>query len=125
MYYDERGRIRNFDGDDVKFILGYWRDDKLISLTGKTFGIGLTVSYGPELPPKGALIVHEGDDSRFTSNDTSAIYSVVDQYLYCKYIRRLKSLPFEGHSFAFYSTYFNGTVADYFRQNYVCVAFEQ
>lgn len=124
VYYDEKNRTRGFDGDDTHFILGYWKDGKLISLTGRTFGTGLTVSYGPDLPPTEALIVHAEDDSRFTASYTNTVYKVADLYLYCKYIRRLKSIPFEGQSFAFFMDYFDGSVADYFKMNYVCRAIE-
>lgn len=124
VYYDEKDRLRGFDGDDTHFIMGYWKDDKLVSLSGKTFGTGLMASYGPDLPPTESLIVHADDDSRFVASYTDTIYAVTDLYLYCKYIRRLKSVPFEGQSYAFYATYFNGTIADYFKMNYVCLPLE-
>ncbi len=124
VYYDEKNRTRAFDGDDTKFILGYWKDDKLISLTGKTFGLGLTVSYGPGLPPTEALIVNQDDDSRFEAAYTDTVYSLVDTYLYCKYLRRLKSVSFEGQSYAFFVNYFDSRIDDYFMMNYVCIPFE-
>ena len=81
VFYDDKGRLRNFDADDTKFILGYWRDDKLISLTGKTFGRGLAVSYGPDYPPREAKLAHESDNSVFSAAYESTLYRVVDEYL--------------------------------------------
>lgn len=124
VYYDEKNRTRGFDGDDTHFIIGYWKDNKIISLTGRTFGTGLSVSYGPDLPPTESLIVHAEDDSRFTASYTDTIYRVTDLYLYCRYIRRLKTIPFEGQSYAVFKDYFDGDIVDYFKMNYVCRAIE-
>ncbi len=124
VFFDDRGRVRNFDADDTKFILGYWRDDKLISLTGKTFGPGLSVSYGPDYPPFEAKIVHESDDSTFTSAYTDTLYKVVDEYVYCKYVRRLKEVLFEGISYSFYVNYFNGDLPGYLAMQFACLPYE-
>ncbi|HLF54510.1 MAG TPA: hypothetical protein VI612_02210 [Candidatus Nanoarchaeia archaeon] len=120
VFYDDKNRVRNFDADDVKFILGYWRDDKLISLSGKTFGQGLTVSYGPDDNPNEAKFVAEFDDSTFTSAYKDALYSVVDKYLYCKYVRRLPDLIFDGISYTFYVNYFKGDMPGYIAQQFAC-----
>jgi hypothetical protein len=48
VYFTNRSLPNNFDAGDTKLILSYWKDDKLASLAGKTFGQGLTVSYGPD-----------------------------------------------------------------------------
>jgi hypothetical protein len=124
IFFDDRGRVRNFDADDTKFILGYWRDDKLISLTGKTFGQGLAVSYGPDYPPFRADVKSEGDDSTFTAAYTDTLYAVVDEYLYCKYIRRLKDVLFDGISYVFFVSYFKGDLADYIAMQFRCVPYE-
>ncbi|RJQ22476.1 hypothetical protein C4580_00280 [Candidatus Woesearchaeota archaeon] len=121
---DDKGRIRNFDGDDVKWILGYWRDDKLISLTGKAFGGGLAVSYGPGYPPTEAKVVHAKDSITFTAAYQDTLYTVVDDYLYCNYVRQLKEIPFEGESFAFFATYFGGDIAGYVAQQVRCLVYE-
>lgn len=123
-YYDDKGRLRNLDGDDTKFIFGYWRDDKLISLTGKTVGQAVTISYGPGYPAFEASIIHPEDTSTFTSAYTDALYKIVDEYTYCKYVRRLKELEFEGQSYAFFANYFNGTPQDYIAMNYYCEPYE-
>ena len=125
VFYDERGRLRNFDADDTKFILGYWRDDKLISLTGKTFGRGLAVSYGPNYPPREAKLAHESDNSVFSAAYESTLYRVVDEYLYCRYVRRLPDLLFDGISYAFFVDYFKGDVAQYIAMQYYCRIYEE
>ncbi|RMD58647.1 hypothetical protein D6825_00115 [Candidatus Woesearchaeota archaeon] len=122
-FYDDKSRLRNLDTGESKLILGYWRDDKLISFSGKTFGQGLTVSYGPVYPPREAQIVHSEDDSKFSAAYTSTLYKVVDDYIYCKYARRLKSLEFEGLSFAIFRQYFGGDIVDYFAMNYACIPY--
>ncbi len=124
VFFDDKGRVRNFDADDTKFILGYWRDDKLISLTGKTFGKGVAVSYGPDYPPFKADIISGDDNSIFTSAYTDTLYKAVDEYLYCKYVRRLKDVLFEGISYAFFVNYFNGSLADYIAMQFRCVPYE-
>ena len=125
VFYDERGRLRNFDADDTKFILGYWRDDKLISLTGKTFGRGLAVSYGPNYPPREAKLAHESDNSVFSAAYESTLYRVVDEYLYCRYVRRLPDLLFDGISYAFFVDYFKGDVAQYIAMQHYCRIYEE
>lgn len=121
VYYDDKDRVRNFDADDIKFILGYWRDNKLISLTGKTFGQGLAVSYGPDEYPTQASIESEFDDSRFTSAYKESLYKIVDLHLYCRYVRRLHELLFDGISYAFYVNYFKGDMAGYMGQQFACL----
>lgn len=124
VYYDDKGRVRNFDADDIKFILGYWRDDKIISLTGKSFGHGLSVSYGPNYPPRETDIIHDTDTSKFTAAYEGTLYAVVDQYVYCKYVRRLPDILFEGVSYAFYVNYFKGDIASYFVSQFACAPYE-
>lgn len=124
VIYDDTGRLRNFDGDDVKWIFGYWRDDKLISLSGKGFGQGLGVSYGPDYPPNEAKIAHVDDNRVFNSAYKDTLYSVVDEYLYCKYVRQLKELLFEGESYAFYVNYFKGDMVGYLSMNVRCKIYE-
>jgi hypothetical protein len=124
VFFDDRNRVRNFDADDTKFIIGYWRDDKVISLTGKTFGRGVAVSYGPDYPPFEADIIYAEDDSRFTSAYTDTLYKITDEYVYCKYVRRLKDLLFEGLSFVFYENYFKGGLAGYFAMQFACIPYE-
>lgn len=121
---DDRNRLRNFDGDDTKFIMGYWKDDRLISLTGQMFGQGLSVSYGPQYPAFEASVINAEDDSVFKAAYSDSLYKVVDQYLYCKYVRRLKDVPFEATSFIFYTTYFNATPVDYFAMEAACKPYE-
>jgi len=121
VYYDDKNRVRNFDADDIKFILGYWRDDKLISLTGKTFGQGLAVSYGPDAYPTEAKITAEFDDSAFTAAYKESLYEVVDWYVYCKYVRRLPELLFDGISYTFYVNYFKEDIAGYISQQVACI----
>ncbi len=124
VYFDDKGRVRNFDADDVKFILGYWRDGKIISLTGKTFGAGLTASYGPGYPPFEADIISSEDASKFTSPYTDTLYKVVDTYLYCKHVRRLKDVLFDGISYTFYVNYFKGDLPGYLAMQFACVPYE-
>ena len=125
VYFDDKNRVRNFDADDTKFIIGYWRDNKVISLTGMTFGQGLTVSYGPDYPPLQAKMIYENNDnSVFTAAYTDTLYTAVDQYVYCKYIRRLKELLFEGISYAFYVNYFKGDLAGYLQMQFACIPYE-
>ena len=124
VFFDDRGRVRNFDADNTKFILGYWRDDKVISLSGKTFGQGLAISYGPDYPPFEATLVHAEDKSKFTSAYTDTLYKVVDEYTYCKYIRRLKEVLFDGISYTFYTSYFKGDLPGYFAMQFACLPYE-
>lgn len=124
LFYDDKGRIRNFDADDTKFIIGYWRDDKVVSLTGKTFGTGLTVSYGPDYPAYEAKVIFSKDDSTFTSAYTDTLYDVVDAYVYCKYVRRLKDVSFDGISYAFFVNYFKQGLPEYLAMQFACVPYE-
>lgn len=124
IIFDDRERVRSFDAQDTEFIFGYWRDDKLVSLTGKTFGSGLTVSYGPDYPAFEAKFVNIEDNSIFTSAYTDTLYRVVDEYIYCKYVRRLKDLLFDGISYAFFVNYFKGDIVDYLVMNFRCVPYE-
>lgn len=124
LYYDDRGRVRQFDGDETQLILGYFKDDKLISLTGNVQGKGMTVSYGPSQPPIEAKLIHGTDSYTLTSSDTDALYQIVDEMIYCKQVRRLPDLLFEGVSFAFYDNYYNGTITDYFFKHYTCAPYE-
>ena len=124
LFYDDKGRIRNFDADDTKFIIGYWRDDKVVSLTGKTFGTGLTVSYGPDYPAYEAKVIFSKDDSAFTSAYTDTLYDVVDAYVYCKYARRLKDVSFDGISYAFFVNYFKQGLPEYLAMQFACVPYE-
>ncbi len=124
LFYDDKNRVRNFDADDTKFILGYWRDNKIISLTGKTFGPGISVSYGPDYPPFESAIMHFEDDSKLTAAYTDTLYKVTDNYIYCNYVRRLKSILFEGISYAFYVNYFKGDIAGYLAMQFECIPYE-
>lgn len=124
LYYDDRNRVRQFDGDETQLILGYFKDDKLISITGNVQGKGTTVSYGPTQPPIEAKIIHDAGSTILTSSDTNALYQVVDDMMYCKQLRRLPDILFEGVSFAFYDNYYNGTVTDYFFKHYTCAPYE-
>ena len=124
IFFDDKDRVRNFDADDTKFILGYWRDDKLISLTGKTFGQGVAVSYGPDYPPFKADVISGEDNSIFTAAYTDTLYTAVDEYLYCKYVRRLKDVLFDGISYAFFVNYFKGDLADYIAMQFRCIPYE-
>ncbi len=124
VFYDDKNRLRNLDADDTKFIIGYWRDDKLISLSGKTFGRGLSVSYGPDYPPFEADIISAADNSKFIAAYTDTLYKVVDEYVYCKYVRTLKGILFEGLSYAFYVNYFKGDIAGYLAMQYRCITYE-
>jgi hypothetical protein len=124
VFFDDRGRIRNFDADDVQFIIGYWRDDKVIALSGKTFGQGLSVSYGPDYPPFAAKMIFIDDSSTFTSAYTDTLYEVVDEYVYCKYVRRLKDVLFDGLSYLFYVNYFKGDLPGYLAMHFACIPYE-
>jgi|GEM_PF-2436030 len=124
LYYDDRNRVRQFDGDETQLILGYFRDDKLISLTGNTFGQGLAVSYGPGHPPLEAKIVYGSDTNMITSSETESLYKITDDYLYCNYGRRLPDILFEGNSFAIFKNYYNGTMSEYLIKQYMCVPYE-
>ncbi len=123
VYYNNHSLVNNFDADDTKFILAYWRDDKLSSLSGKTFGLGLNIGYGA-YPPKEAKIVHSTDNTEFKADSTAALYTVVDYYLYCNYISKHKDLLFDGTSYTFYTNYFKGSTTEYFIMQTVCEAFE-
>lgn len=125
LYYDDRNRVRQFDGDETQLILGYYKDDKLISLTGNIQGKGMAVSYGPSHPPMEAKIIHGIEKYTLTASDTNALYQVVDDIIYCKQVRRLPDLLFEGVSFAFYKNYYNGTITDYFFKQYICAPYEK
>ncbi|MEM3154752.1 MAG: hypothetical protein QW165_04280 [Candidatus Woesearchaeota archaeon] len=124
VFMDDKGRIRNFDADETKMIIGYWRDNKIISLTGATFGPGITVSYGPDYPPFEAKLISAEDNSKFTAAYTDTLYKVVDEYVYCKYVRRLKEVLFEGISYAFYVNYFKGDLAGYLAMQFKCIPYE-
>lgn len=124
VFMDDKNRIREFDADDTKMILGYWRDNKIISMTGKTFGPGVAVSYGPDYPPFEADVISAEDNSEFTSAYTDTLYKVVDEYVYCKYMRRLKDVLFEGLSYAFYVNYFKGDLAGYIAMQSKCLPYE-
>jgi len=124
LYYDDRNRVRQFDGDETQLILGYFKDDKLISLTGNVQGKGMSVSYGPANPPIEAKIIHGTDSYTLTTSDTNALYQVVDDMIYCKQLRRLPDILFEGVSYAFYKNYYNGTITDYFFKHYTCAPYE-
>jgi hypothetical protein len=125
LYYDDRKRVRQFDGDETQLILGYYKDDKLISLTGNVQGKGTTASYGPSHPPFEAKIIEGAGSSVLTSSDTNALYQVVDDVIYCKQLRRLPDILFEGVSYAFYDNYYNGTITDYFFKHYTCAPYEK
>ena len=124
VVYDDKNRVRNFDADDTKFIIGYWRDDKVVSFTGKTFGQGLMLSYGPDYPPFEAKLIYAEDDSIFTSAYTDTLYKVVDDYLYCKYVRRLKDVSFDGISYAFFVNYYHKGLPEYLAMQFACVPYE-
>jgi hypothetical protein len=124
LYYDDRNRVRQFDGGETQLILGYFKDDKLISLTGNVQGKGMSVSYGPAHPPIEAKLIHGTDTYTLTTSDTNALYQVVDDMIYCKQLRRLPDILFEGVSYAFYDNYYNGTVTDYFFKQYTCAPYE-
>lgn len=124
VFMDDKGRVRNFDADDTKLILGYWRDNKIISLSGMTFGPGIAVSYGPDYPPFEANVISAEDNSKFTAAYTDTLYKVVDEYIYCKYVRRLKEVLFEGISYAFYVNYFKGDLAGYLAMQFKCLPYE-
>ena len=118
-HYDDKGRLRSIGFGNAEIILGYWRDNKLIKITGRTYGKGMEVSYGPDYPPFNAKIISSDDNSEFTSTDTESLYKIVDLYLYCQYIRRLPVL-FDGNSFTFFANYFGNNVQEYFIMNELC-----
>jgi len=122
VYFDDRNRVRSFDAGDSKFILGYWRDDKLISLTA--LGPGVAVSYGPDYPPFEADVISASDNSQFTAAYTDTLYKVVDEYIYCQYVRALKDVLFEGTSYTVYVNYFKGDMAGYLAMQYRCIPYE-
>jgi len=124
LYYDDKNRVRQFDGDETQLIMGYFKDDKLISLTGNVQGKGIMVSYGPSQPPIEAKVIHDAGTNTLTSSDTNALYQVVDDMIYCKQLRRLPEILFEGVSYAFYDNYYNGTITDYFFKHYTCAPYE-
>ncbi|PIN75496.1 hypothetical protein COV18_03000 [Candidatus Woesearchaeota archaeon CG10_big_fil_rev_8_21_14_0_10_37_12] len=124
VVYDDKDRVRNFNADSLKFILGYWRDDKLISLSGNLFGGGLTVSYGIH-PPREAQIIFTEDDSSFKATETELLYTVVDNYLYCNYVRNFGDLLFENIGYAFYVNYFGGTFNEYIIHQFACLPYEK
>lgn len=124
VYYNNHSFVNNFDADDTKLILGYWKDDKLSSLSGKTFGPGLTVGYGA-FPPKEAKIIHNEDNTEFKATSTDALFKIVDSYLYCNYISRHNDLLFDGTSYTFYTNYFKGSITEYFIMQTVCDVFEE
>jgi len=121
--YDDKVRIRSFDSGDSELILGYWRDNKLISLTGSLAQKSLTISYGPDYPPFEAKFVSDSDNSIFTSAYTENLYSAVDFYLYCNYIYR-PELLFDGISYSIFINYFNGSVEDYVLNTFLCGVYE-
>jgi len=124
LYYDDRDRVRQFDGDETQLILGYFKDDKLISMSGNTFGQGLTISYGPGTPPLEAKIIHGQETTTITSSETNSQYTITDDYIYCNFARRLPEIIFEGNSFAIFKNYYNGTITDYLVKHYTCVPYE-
>lgn len=124
LYYDDKNRVRQFDGDETQLIMGYFKDDKLISLTGNVQGKGIMVSYGPSQPPIEAKVIHDAGTNTLISSDTNALYQVVDDMIYCKQLRRLPEILFEGVSYAFYDNYYNGTITDYFFKHYTCAPYE-
>lgn len=117
--YDDKGRLRDLNADELHLILGYWRDDKLSSLTGKTFGKGETVSYGPDYPPFEAKIISQTDDSVFTSSYTDVLYEAVDFYLYCTKIKVLPVL-FDGVSYTIFANYYKEGLVQYFVKDVMC-----
>jgi len=122
LSYDDKNRLRKFDTGNTHFIVGFWRDNKLSSLSGKLFGQGLTISY-TSYPPLKASIIHESDRSEFTAPDTDALYMIVDEYVYCAHVRRLPTL-FEGVSFSVFDNYFDQTITDYFIKHFYCRIYE-
>lgn len=121
--YDDKDRVRVINADDVSYIVGYWKDSKLMKVTGSLQGEGMEVSYGPDYPPTAAEIISAQDETEFTAPDTETLYSTVDMYIYCNYVRRLP-VPFDGVSYSLFNNYFNGTVEDYIVLNKLCEVFE-
>lgn len=124
LSYDDRDRLRKIDTGNSHLILGFWRDDKLSSLSGNLFGQGLSLSYGPDYPPFEAELVHEEDASVFSSAYTSTLYAVVDEYVYCKYVRRYDNVLFDGVTFAVFRNYVGGDLSEYIEMQYRCVMYE-
>lgn len=124
LSYDDRSRLRKFDTGETHFITGFWRDDKLSSLTGKMFGQGLSVSYGPDYPPFEAKVLTEDGEVTFSSAYTETLYKVVDEYVYCNHVRRYPSVMFEGVSFALFHNYFSPDIVDYLTMQLRCAPYE-
>lgn len=125
VYFTNRSKVNNFDADDIKLILAYGRDDRLGSLSGKMFGPGLTVSYGPNYPPTEAKIIHAIDDSIFQASYKETLYPIVDNYLYCNYLSRYKDLLFDGISYTFYTSYFTNNISNYLAMQFTCIPFSE
>lgn len=123
VYYDDKNRTRLFDQQDSHITLGYWRDDKLIKLSGSTIGEGIEVSYGPDTQPTQAQIISQTDKTRFTAPSTDALYKTVDLYLYCNYLRRLPVI-FDGISYTMVREYFDENIQDYFIKNQICKIYQ-
>jgi len=121
--YDDKDRVRVINADDVNYVVGYWKDSKLMKVTGSLQGKGMEVSYGPDYPPTSAGIISAADTTEFTAPDTETLYLTVDLYLYCNYIRRLP-VPFDGVSFTLFHNYFAGDIEDYIILNTLCEAIE-
>lgn len=121
--YDDKNRIRSYDSGDTEFIVGYWKDNKIISFKGNRAVQSLAVSYGPNYPPFQANIISDIDKSTFTSAYTDTLYSSVDIYLYCKYIYR-PDLKFDPISYTLYTNYFGGNLEDYILNSYLCETYE-
>lgn len=121
--YDDRNRTRKLDTGGSQLILGYWRADKLASLSGNIVGPAVTVSYGPGFPPLQASIVHEEDDSRFSSTDPEALFAVVDKYLYCNYVR--SGSVFDPAGYVVFHNYVSDSFEDYVLMDVLCEAYER
>ena len=121
--YDDKKRARVLSADDVSYILGYWRDNKLMKVTGSLQGEGMEVSYGPGYPPTAAEIISAEDETEFSAPDTETLYDAVDKYVYCGYVRRLP-VPFDGISYTVFHDYFNGSIEDYITLNKICEVIE-
>ncbi len=119
VLYDDKDRLRSITIGNSNIILGYWKDNKLIKITGQTYGKGTEVSYGLN----NAKIISASDDSEFTATDIDSLYKVVDFYLYCKYLKRLPVM-FDGVSYAIFTNYFKENVQDYFIMNKKCEIYE-
>jgi hypothetical protein len=121
--YDDKDRVRVLNADDVSYIVGYWKDSKLMKVTGSLQGKGMEVSYGPGYPPTSAKIISEDDETTFSAPDTESLYDTVDKYVYCNYVRRLP-VPFDGISYTIFHNYFKGSVEDYIILNKICEVIE-